>query len=328
VRGDAARIEPDGVHLADGSHIRADRVVLATGMAARIGDSFGLPKHPRIVDAWDERALQRLPDAGPLLVLGSGLSAMDILGWLDARGHCGHVTVLSRHGLLPRPHAATPGAITLPSELGAPPTNLRALLAWGRNVVRDVEQRGEPWQRAIDALRPHTAAIWQSLTAADRARFIGSVRPYWEVLRHRAPPESLARVRAHCERGQWSVEAGRVLECRPLPAALEVSIRARGGRMRSEQFDAIVRCVGPALRATDAESPLAAALIARGDARLDPVGLGLMTSPDARVLDAQGRPSDRLFALGQPCRASRWETTAVPEIARDAWALSQLLLQA
>ena len=98
------------------------------------------------------------------------------------------------------------------------------------------------------------------------------------------------------------------------------------GVSRRERFDAIVRCIGPALDDSEAESALVAALIGSGAARRDPARLGIVTDGEGRVVDGDGSPSDRLFAMGALRRASAWETTAVPEISRQAQALARLLV--
>jgi len=87
-----------------------------------------------------------------------------------------------------------------------------------------------------------------------------------------------------------------------------------------------VRCIGPALDDSEAESPLIAALISDGAARRDPARLGIVTDGEGRVIDEGGASSERLFAMGALRRASAWETTAVPEISRQAQALAGLLL--
>jgi uncharacterized NAD(P)/FAD-binding protein YdhS len=179
----------------------------------------------------------------------------------------------------------------------------------------------------MDALRPHTAAIWQRLSARDRARFARSVRPYWEVLRHRAPRESLAMLARLRESGQLTQRLGELLACEPRPEHCDVTLRVRGAGEVRERFRAIVRCTGPALTLAESKTPLTAALLDAGHAQADASGLGLRMSPDAQLIEANGAPSQRLYALGQPCRAARWETTAVPDISRDAAALARVLLR-
>jgi uncharacterized NAD(P)/FAD-binding protein YdhS len=327
VRGEAARVEEDAVVLTDGTRLAAEVVVLATGIEPRLAPS-ALPEDARIVDAWDECALAALPHAGRLLVLGAGLTALDVLAFLDAHGFTGDATVLSRRGLLPRPHLSPlTGAAPLAADRVAHlPKNLRALLAWGRGIVRDVEARGEPWQHAIDAIRPHIGSLWRGLPPSDRARFARSVRPYWEVLRHRAPADAHARVEAWRTRGRLEVIPGSVTSCIAEPGGLRVSVRRPGGESRIDRYDAIVRCIGPALGRSEAETPLVRHLIETGRASADPAGLGISTDEHGRVITATGASDARIFTIGALRRASSWETTSVPDIAAHALAIAKRIV--
>jgi uncharacterized NAD(P)/FAD-binding protein YdhS len=56
----------------------------------------------------------------------------------------------------------------------------------------------------------------------------------------------------------------------------------------------------------------------------DPLGLGL-ESDDCAVLDARGRPSTWLYAVGPLTRPALWEITAVPEITAQLDRLSLAL---
>lgn len=326
IRDEAVAIDGTGVQLAGGRRVVADRVVLATGLVPRQAPAW-LACDRRIVDAWNEPALHFLPPDGRLLILGSGLSAIDVLGVLEASRFRGRVVVVSRRGLLPRPHLAdlAPPPPIDPALLAAAPSDLRGLVQWARAVVRSAVGRGYPWQLGFDSLRPHVPRLWSSLPPADRVRFVRAVRPFWEVLRHRAPLDALEVVERWRAEARLQLEPGRVTGCIPHPAGLEVTLR-HAGVSRRERFDAIVRCIGPALDDSEAESPLIAALITGGAARRDPARLGIVTDGDGRVIEGDGAPSERLFAMGALRRASAWETTAVPEISRQAQALAALLI--
>ncbi len=328
VRAEAVGVEDARVRLADGRRLpAAEAIVLATGISPRVAPSE-LPDDPRIVDAWDECALATLPRAGNVLILGSGLSAIDVTTLLKAHGFQGTVTILSRRGLLPRPHLAELGVARSRSDraIDDAPRSLRALLRWGRAFVADVERRGEPWQHAIDALHPHVTQLWRGLRPGDRARFVRTVRPYWDVLRHRAPFEAHALIERWRADGRLEIVAGSIAGCEPAPSALHVLLRLAGGATRPMRFDAIVRCIGPALGRSEADTPLVQALIASGRAAPDPAGLGIVTDEHGRVVDDEGRPSDRLLALGALRRASSWETTAVPDISVHAAALAKRIV--
>lgn len=320
------RFEPAPVVLLEDCRaLPADQVVLATGLSARAPE-LDLPRDPRIVHAWDESALAQLPREARVLVLGSGLSALDVLQLLDARAHRGQIVVMSRHGLLPREHAPAPSGFGIPASLLPPPSTLAALIPWLRRVTDAAQEAGGAWQHGIDALRPWTQQIWQSLSLADRRRFLRRVRPYWEVNRHRAPRDTLQRLREKQESGAVQLVAGRLLACDAEPEALRVRVRSREHGEREERFAALVCCLGPNASVEHAP-PLIRSLVRTGHASADELGLGIKTGPLGRVIDAEGRASAQLFTLGQLCCASRWETTSAPDIVEDVVALAEWLGQ-
>ena len=69
------------------------------------------------------------------------------------------------------------------------------------------------------------------------------------------------------------------------------------------------------------------ALIGNGIARADALGLGLDVGHDCAVIDAAGRASDRIFALGPLTRGAFFEIEAVPDIRVQAASLAQMLLR-
>jgi uncharacterized NAD(P)/FAD-binding protein YdhS/mannose-6-phosphate isomerase-like protein (cupin superfamily) len=323
-RDEAVAVDAGGVELRSGLALAADAVVLATGL-----ETPSAPRHfnPRVVDAWDECGLATLPRHGRVLLLGAGLSALDVVQWLDARAFAGQVTMLSRHGLLPLAHeaiAAHASAAHGVDELADAPRELREMIRWVRGRL---DARGDiPWQRAIDRLRPHWAALYRSLSARDRDRFVRHVRPYWDVLRHRAPVDSLALVEEWQREGRLERVAGRAIRIEERADGLEIEIRTRAGAIATQRYDAMVRCLGPSLRMTERPSTLLSSLLERGLARATYGGLGVETDVEGRLIDRDGAPSQRVFGIGAVRRASHWETTSVPDIAPHAARLAAQIL--
>ena len=312
--------------LRGGATLPAEHVVLATGIMPRVRHAH--PRwHARVVDAWDECALATLPKQGRLLLLGSGLSALDVLAFLDAQGFTGEVTLVSPRGLLPLPHEPEfQGTAPLSADdVGQAPGALRPLVRWVRQTIAAAVDGGLPWQRAVDRLRPHITHLYRALPHADRASFVRHVRPYWDVFRHRAPADALERVGDWARDGRLRRLAGRVTIEGDDGSTLGVTIRERSGRERRERFDAVVRCVGPALDVAEASTPLLQSLVAGGLAALAPSGLGIETTPDGRVVDGRGEASRRIFGIGAVRRACDWETTSVPDIAKHAQQLARAI---
>jgi uncharacterized NAD(P)/FAD-binding protein YdhS len=328
-RGEAVAVTADSVVLRSGTTLPAAAVVLATGIVPRVTRDHW---HAKVVDAWDECALATLPSQGRLLLLGSGLSALDVLAFLDAQGFAGEVTLISPRGLLPLPHEpvfASHGTPPLTAaDVEQAPRALGPLMRWVRGTIASAVRDGVPWQRAVDRLRPHVTSLYRALPPAHRARFVRHVRPYWDVFRHRAPADAMERVERWARAGRLHRLAGRVTIDRRNAAELTVDIRERSGRQRRERFDAMVRCVGPALDVAEAQTPLLRSLIDGGLATLVPHGLGIETTPEGRLVDGHGEPSSRLYGIGAVRRASDWETTSVPDIARHALQLARAIAKA
>lgn len=325
----ALTVDPLGVklRLAVGRHLKARQVVLATGhlpphdLPAFPPDVLGSGRYIR--DPWAPGAFAAVEPLDQVLLVGTGLTAVDVLLGLERRGHVGRVVALSRHGLSPRAHdLAGPPAATL--DLPARP-ELSALLRLVRRVARD-----GGWRAAVDGLRPHMQRLWREASAAQRCRFLRHLRSWWDIHRHRMAPAVAAIVEDSKAKGRFAVYAGKIQSAAFVGASIEVTWRPRGeGTLRSLAVDRIINCTGPAGKAQDARSPLLAGLLAQGLARPDPLGLGIEVDAEGRVLDAGGRPSPVLSAVGPMSRGAYWEVIAVPDIrvqARDvAWRLSGIL---
>ncbi len=330
-RSEAVAASADGVTLADGSFLAADAVVLATGNqlpAAPAALSPELLRSSLVVDdPWSDGALARIAPDEEVLLVGSGLTAVDVLLALRNQGHRGRIVVTSRHGLLPRPHLEAHAQGTAPFELDPRqlPRDVRALCRHLRGEVRRAAAAGTPWQRVIDALRPHTTEVWRNLPLAEQRIFMAKLRPYWEVLRHRAAADSLAVIEAWRAQGQVLLVPGHIAAIHE-DAGLAVEIVPRGGdASRRYHFDRLILCTGPQTDVRAWPGAMYRHLLAEGLLRPDPLGLGVVTDPSGRAVDVHGAPSPWLFTLGALRRPHLWETTAVPDIVRQAAALAELL---
>ncbi|KAG1530467.1 hypothetical protein G6F51_013830 [Rhizopus arrhizus] len=89
---------------------------------------------------------------------------------LVAAGHSGPLHVISRHGLLPLPHAH--GGLPSFDPATLLPMNLRQRLRALRQFAGQAQAEGMPWQGVMDRIRPHGQALWCSLDEADQRRFL------------------------------------------------------------------------------------------------------------------------------------------------------------
>ena len=297
--GEAVAVEDGAVRLASGERIGCDAVVLAGGnFPSHLPEAFG----PDVVhDPWGTEgaaAIRRAAAAGgDLLLVGTGLTMIDLCISLEETGFGGRIIACSRRGLVPRAHE--PEA-ELPPEW-KPPARLAAL-------VRAVRGR-EPWRAAVDGIRPHSFALWRGLSGAEKKRFLRHLRPWWDVHRHRIAPAVARRIEAMRGDGRLEVMAGRI-------AGVEggrVTIARRGGGTLVRSFNTIINCTGPEGHIGRVEDPLIRQLLASGQARADALDLGLEVDESSRVTGGAAGAMP-LYAVGPLSKGAFWEIVAVPDI--------------
>lgn len=317
------------VALREGTPLRAGRVVLALGHAP--------PTHPAFVgrgtlgprryvgDPWQPEGLSRVPAGGPVLLVGTGLTAVDVALSLARRNHSGPIVAVSRHGLLPAAHvsaASEPAAWTAPAWDAC--RSVRALLAELRRAVSAAGQQRLDWRHVVDSLRPVTETVWHGLPLVEQQRFLRHVVRFWEIHRHRMAPTVARTVAAMTADDRLRIVAGSVRRCQVVGRDVVATVHLRHGRVRSYRFAAVVNCTGPgALVAT--HDPLVRSLLDQGLARREPLGLGFDVDSRGALVGDDGTARPALTAIGPVRRGRSWETTAIPEIRVQASALADVL---
>jgi uncharacterized NAD(P)/FAD-binding protein YdhS len=302
---------PWTVHLHDGRTITARAVVLALGNLPPADPLHldGEPPAEYVRDPWAPGAAIGLEHDAPVLLIGSGLTAIDVAVALRQEGHRGPITMLSRHARLPQPHApvVTPRPLAeLPPAFASP----RGALRWVRARIA----AGEEWRAVVDSLRPHTVAIWRGWTLTQRATFLRHLKNLWDVHRHRAAPEVLAHIEAGLLRG-------RVLAMREAGDRIVVET----SEPRTLAVARVINCTGPACDYARLDLPLVVQMRRAGWLVADPLRLGIETAGNGRLIGADGHPVEGLYTLGPLRRPALWESTAIPEIRQQAAELAGLL---
>ena len=315
---DATRQDRIYASLRNGGTISAPDVVLAPGNpppGRPCGIAADVAASSRYVaDPWAPGAIDQIDASGDVVLLGSGLTAIDVALAIERRvvdGDC-RLHAVSRHGLRPLPHlAAAPSA--RPMALAVLPRSASELAALVRRLARDTEARGDDWRVAVDQLRPHTSRIWQALPPAERKRFVCHAARYWDVHRHRTAPEVARHVDALTASERLTFTAGRVVESSATRDSIELHVRCRSGAQTSLRASTVVNCTGPNRDPRSSVDPLLRQLLRDRLIAADPLGLGF-TATDPRLL-----------TIGPPRQGELWESTAIPEIRAQAAALPELL---
>jgi uncharacterized NAD(P)/FAD-binding protein YdhS len=300
------------VVLGNGSSVLSDFAVLAVGHETQPARSRGIAVR---LGSEDDTPLD--PDA-TVMVLGSGLSMVDTWLSLAHANHTGPILVLSRNGLLPRSHRDV-----APIEIDAADvpfgTNLNYLVKWFRSLVADTERQGGDWRSVVDGLRPYNQRLWQSWTEHTRRQFLRHLRPWWNIHRHRLPPDLFNRLDDAVRSGQVNLIAGEFLDVARSGDQVVATIRPRGEtRTREIVVDRVYDCGGVSVDVLASSNPVVVELVRRGRARPDALNIGLDVSDSCAMIGDDGKPSERVRVVGPLTRGQFFEIEAIPDIRRQA----------
>jgi uncharacterized NAD(P)/FAD-binding protein YdhS len=323
----------DAVPVANGFELRASggrvsragSVVLAQGNqrpAPLLVDGVRLPEERwHLPDPWRlDRLTSLAPDATVVLV-GTGLTAVDAAITLLGDAPDRRVVMVSRHGLLPAAHVEQSSTAWLsPIPTGSVTADELAAL-FGEQVAAGRRQ-GVDWRPVVDGLRAATQVLWTRLDLDERRRFLATYARAWEVRRHRMATGVATRLDGYQEEGRLQVLGGGLASVTDHGPRCEVGLPGLPDTLFA---DAVVNCTGPMTDVSRSADPLLRALVGRGLVAPDPLRLGISCTPDGEVLDVSGQLVPNLYVVGPGRKGTLWETTAVPEIRSQAAALARRL---
>ena len=306
------------IALDTGEIVAADQVVLALGALTprplRTVSERALASGAYVLDPWGlaERAIK----PRRLIVIGTGLTAVDTLITASIRWPDIELVAVSRHGLLPFVHPALPiDAYQHQAELNARLLACEGpapILAEIRRLFRTHQDLD--WRSVIDGMRPINARLWQAFTPRQRRQFLRHVRWLWESSRHRLAPEPAEVIQQLRDEGRLQVHAARVLDVDG-DGPLNVTVRSRTKQVVTTlQSDIVVQATGLDTAVGFAQHSLLSGLLQDGLAIADPLHLGVLAQANGRLINATGNVQRGLYAIGSLLRGNLWECTAMPEI--------------
>jgi uncharacterized NAD(P)/FAD-binding protein YdhS len=304
--------------LGDNRRIPVSGVILAVG---------NLPpeesEDPNICrNAWGEKAWAPLDPDRKVLIVGTGLTMVDVAVKLRRRGFRGGITAISRGGLLPARHVAVEHPWPTPHFTMAEEVSLPLMMARLRDEAFAAAEQGIDWRAVIDSMRPVTASIWGRLPLAERRRFLRHARRFWDVHRHRLAPPHADLLQSMLDEGSLTVLAGRIGAMESGPDGVSVRYTPRGGAAdRSLDVQRVIMASGLE-HISRTRDTLMQRLLDRGLVRVDAQGLGLDVTDALNVVRGDGTVTERMWALGPVVRGVFWECVAVPDIRVQAAHLS------
>lgn len=298
-----------------GDAVAVDQVVLAVGHEFKpifpqlAGE--GVIQHPWKADAFAGAAQW----ASPVMLLGSGLTAIDMLLLLRARGYTGEVVAVSRSGALPQPHRHDVVPYTLDLEALLQQKTPSKML---RSIRAAISAHGD-WRGVLDSLRPHMRVLWQSLSTHDQQRFQRRIGTRWSTHRHRMAPEIALRVETERVAASFRVVATKRPDTSRHDGKMEVKLGAE-----IIHPSRIIHCVGPELNVARSARNVLKQAVADGLIEPHRNGQGITADPHGRAL---GTTYPHLYAVGSLLTGQWLESTAVPELRQQAAQVAQAILK-
>lgn len=315
-----------GIGLADGSRLEADGLVLAIGHLPS-GEPVPVPPALKeaglyVGDPWKPGALDRAANDRNVLILGTGLTMVDIAASLGKKGGP-QIRAVSRHGLLPRRHRKTmtnPESFPLPE----PEEGIDRLIESVFDRIERVRPEAD-WRDVIDSLRTPTPEYWRRLPLDEKRRFVSDVNRFWDVHRFRIAPAVADRLEGMLDTGRLEVAAGSIVKFEPSDEGAAVTIDGSAGD-EVIQVDRIINCTGAGVAIDSNPTPLLADLFASGIARPDDLRIGLEVSREGRLIGSSGREAHDIQVVGGLRKGVEWEAIGVTEIRDHAAGAARILL--
>jgi len=324
VNGDSAELM-----LKSGEILPSNKIVLAFGNfdppQPNVADLTFATADKYFVSAWDERLFKTVEPHDSIFVIGTGLSMVDVALHLHKHVHKGKITAISTRGLLPTVHKF---GYTYPPFDGEIENAERItdILKTVRHHIKNAEATGSNWRAVIDCLRPTTQKIWLELPIAEKRYFMQHLSRYWDVARHRMPPEAAVILAEMQEKGKLETLKGRLKSITHNGEGKFEIVYTTLDAEHSVFADAIVNCIGSHNNYAKINSLFVKNLIAHKHIRNDDLSQGIKASPNGEVLDKNDKYSHVVFTLGTALKGLLWESTAIPEIRGQARDLALRLL--
>ncbi len=317
------------IALASGAVLYTDKVVLAFG-------NFP-PPHPKsesqsFINAekyfrnpWRADLTEKIAKTDDVFIIGTGLTFADVVTSLYHNRHAGKIFGFSTRGLLPAVHRLGYSYPSFSGELKSQ-TKITDLLKTVRRHIKAADANGSDWRAVIDSLRPQTQEIWQTLPEPEKRYFMQHLSRYWNVARHRLPPETWRILNKLQAANQLQIGRGRLRNIEAGEDGKFTITYSADGVETNFSADAAINCIGSESDFNRVESPLVVNLLGKGLIKTDSLKMGVDAAPDGKTIDKNGMVSDVILTVGTALKGVLWESTAMPEIRAQANKLALSLL--
>jgi hypothetical protein len=318
-----AHIQLNVIRESEPNYEHYDTIVLATGNE--------LPRIPNVLSAqvssspfyqgnpWDID-FERIDRELPIFILGNGLTMIDTVFSLRQAGFQQKIVALSRHGFNMLAHPEDE-ELNHPQE---PPSNVDlASLIHFFNFHRKTLTSTQ-FLLLVDSFRSQFSSWWKGFSLTEKQTFLNRFRHIWGTIRHRIPEQISRIIKEEQEKEQLTVCAGKL-------ASVDLTIRGgsiqyfSGEEKFQNDFACLINCTGPETSITRMTNPVIKELYERGWIQPDMINQGI--DIDAGSHTVLGKAPMKIFAIGNLCKGTKWESTAIGELRTQAKLIANGILE-
>lgn len=303
-----------------------DYLILATGNE--------LPGNPQIknVDFFNSNLYQQNPwridfskisMTEPILILGNGLTMVDTVMELRENGFQQKIVSVSPNGFNILPHRNFNFQYNGSIKDLKDNKSLLELLSLFKSELKKLNKFGISAEPLIDALRPNTQQIWQSLSLEEKRIFMSRLRHLWGVARHRIPFLSYDYIQKERIANRLVILAGKVVDLTIKDNSVLASIYDKKNNTELiSQFAQVINCTGPETKIEKSGNELLIQLKSDGLIVQDELQLGIEVNDSFQVINSQNQVEENMFAIGGLLKGKLWESTAINELRAQAKTIS------
>lgn len=253
-------------------------------------------------------------------LIGTGLTAVDILISLHETKWNGKILCYSGNGRFPRPHPVKFEKEKIPAFTPDMFKDMRlsGLMHEIRRQVKLLSGGAKDWAYVFYALRPIVPQIWRALSLTDRVRALEKYLWVWNIHRHRDAAYLDAIVKAAEKEGRLSFRRSKVTAAEEESDGVTLTLRLPDGTKETVRTALAFRCTGPSYRAST--QTLQKNLLAQNMVQEHETGFGLACDDSLCV-------AEHIYAVGPLLFGEYLETTAVPEIRTQAAKVAETLAE-
>lgn len=264
-------------------------------------------------------SFDRIHNKLPIFILGNGLTMVDAVISLRAAGFQQKIIALSTHGFQMLSHPEIKHGKS--DEKSPNQIDLLSLLHFF-NVHRK-ELSFPQFLNCVDSFRPLFPTWWMGFTPKEKKIFLSRLRHIWGTVRHRTPIEIGQIIQNERETGRLFVCAGKLVNAVGNENTLNLKYRSEEEEIQ-ESVACIINCTGPETAITRMKNPVIQELYERKWISPDELDQGIKINTNHHI--ALGKAPIPIFAIGNLCKGTLWESTAIGELRTQAKLIAKGIL--